>query len=134
MVNQTGIKADNKHALVRDVVHQIPHGRVASYGMVASLCAGVTPRLVGFVMAGIDPLSDVPWQRVINASGGISPRPGSDRQRQRLLDEGVSFNRAGKIDWGVYAWDGPDIPWLQKHGIDPETAFFLKTNWPQYKN
>lgn len=134
MQDPTGIKAENKHALVRDLVCQIPKGQVASYGMVASLCAGVTPRLVGFVMAGLDAGTNVPWQRVINASGGISPRPGSDLQRLRLEEEGITFTKAGKVAWDLYAWDGPDEKWLQKYELDPEAAFFLKRGWPSRKD
>ena len=126
-----GIVADNKHALVRDLVCLIPQGAVASYGMVASLCAGVTPRVVGFVMAGLPTGTDVPWHRVINASGGISPRPGADLQRVRLEDEGITFTKSGKIAWSLYAWDGPDADWITSRGLAEEEAFFLKADWPK---
>ena len=131
MAEFEGLKADNKHALVRALVRQIPSGQVASYGMVASLCAGVTPRLVGFVMAGLEAGTDVPWQRVVNASGGISPRPGSDLQREKLESEGIVFTNRGKINWQLYAWEGPSDAWLQENGLEPEIAFFLKAGWPQ---
>ncbi len=127
----TGIIADNKHALIRDLVAEIPPGSVASYGMVASLCAGVTPRLVGFAMAGLPSGTDIPWHRVINASGGISPRPGADLQRIRLEEEGITFTRGGKVNWSLYAWDGPSDSWLSARGLSGEEAFFLKTGWPQ---
>jgi methylated-DNA-protein-cysteine methyltransferase-like protein len=57
------------------------------------------------------PLSHtVPWQRVINASGGISIRGDVfrvDEQRWLLESEGVEFDRSGKINLKKYQWVGP---------------------------
>ena len=55
---------------------------------------------------------DVPWQRVINSQGKISARPGAERQRQLLEEEGVLFVK-DKVDLKKYGWKGPgdsDIP------------------------
>lgn len=85
-------------------VHKIPHGRVATYGQVARLTGQCTARMVGYAMAGLEADTDVPWHRVINAKGEISPRAGTgaERQRQRLLEEGVRFNEQGRIDFSRY--------------------------------
>jgi len=48
----------------------------------------------------------VPWQRVINAQGAISPRPGAEHQRRLLEEEGVQFDAQGRIDFGKYGWLG----------------------------
>jgi methylated-DNA-protein-cysteine methyltransferase-like protein len=83
-----------------DTVSGIPRGRVAAYGEVARM-AGLPgrARLVGYALRQLPKGSEVPWHRVINASGRISFPPGSpawDRQHQRLLDEGVPF-QGGRI-------------------------------------
>jgi len=51
---------------------------------------------------------DVPWHRVVNAQGGLSTRsPGSRLNLQRALleDEGVQFERNGRINLSIYGWD-----------------------------
>jgi methylated-DNA-protein-cysteine methyltransferase-like protein len=84
------------------VVRLIPRGRVATYGQVA-LLAG-TPRgarAVGWALRALDDrgVARVPWHRVVNAAGGISPRPGLSPQLQRRLlrAEGVRF-QSGRVD------------------------------------
>ena len=82
------------------VVEQLPHGRVATYGQVARL-AGLPgrARLVGKVLGHLPPGVEVPWHRVINASGKISlPDRAGLEQRARLEAEGVEFRASGRID------------------------------------
>ena len=55
-------------------VHQIPFGKVATYGQIADRVDGATARMVGYAMAALPKDSDVPWQRVINRKGEVSPR------------------------------------------------------------
>ncbi|MCA9925031.1 MAG: MGMT family protein, partial [Anaerolineales bacterium] len=62
------------------------------------------PRWVGSAMAACP--DDVPWQRVINAQGKISERPGAQQQRQLLETEGILFVK-DKIDLKAYQWRGP---------------------------
>ena len=90
------------------MVLRIPRGRVATYGQVAAL-AGLPGRArqVGYALHALPDGSDVPWQRVINAQGRVSPRadPGSDQvQRAMLEHEGVDFGDDGRIDLGRYRW------------------------------
>lgn len=93
---------------------RIPYGRVVTYGQIALIVTpprnvdGSTykafgPRWVGSAMAHCP--DDVPWQRVINSQGKISDRPGSERQRELLLAEGVQFTPSDKIDLKRYGWD-----------------------------
>ena len=89
------------------VVRRIPRGRVATYGQVAEL-AGFPrqARMVGYALHALED-DAVPWQRVINARGQISPRawPGAEIAQRRMLEaEGVRFDRAGRIDLGRFAW------------------------------
>ena len=103
---------------IYEVVKQVPWGTVTTYGAVAQIVgAGCDARLVGYAMAGVnDP--DVPWQRVINAQGKISPRAGrgAEIQRKRLEAEGVEFDERGRIDLDRFGWRGPDAEWARQHG------------------
>ena len=81
---------------------RLPAGRVATYGQVAWE-AGLPgrARLVGTVLRQLPPGSELPWHRVINARGQISPRgePAAEaRQRRRLQAEGVRFDARGRVD------------------------------------
>jgi len=94
------------------VVRRIPRRRVASYGQVAAL-AGLPgrARLVGYALAALPEGTDVPWQRVVNGRGEVSPRaePGRDHyQRHCLAEEGVAFDAAGRIDLGRFGWNPGD--------------------------
>jgi methylated-DNA-protein-cysteine methyltransferase-like protein len=94
------------------LVSQVPKGKVVTYGQVAALLgAPRAARAVGTALRYLPrPLSQtVPWQRVINASGGISSRGDvlrADRQRWLLEEEGIAFNRDGKVDLQKYRWPG----------------------------
>lgn len=104
------------------VVEQIPPGRVATYGQVASIVGHCTPRMVGYAMAALPAGAKTPWQRVVNAQGKISPRAdsgGTERQRLLLADEGVHFDEQGRIALRHYGWDGPSLEWRLEHGFDP---------------
>ena len=101
---------------VWNLVRQIPRGKVASYGQIALMISppgGVdfdsykafSPRWVGGAMAACP--DDVPWQRVINSQGKISERPGAERQRELLEEEGVEFVK-DKVDFKKYGWKGPN--------------------------
>ena len=115
-------------ALVWEIVRQVPPGRVATYGQIAGLIpppGGMDPksyqafgaRWVGGAMAACP--DDVPWQRVINAQGKISLRPGAEKQRELLEEEGVEFDAGGKVDLKRTQWSGPDEAWCRAHGLLP---------------
>ncbi len=91
-------------------VRQIPAGKVATYGQIARLVGGCTPRMVGYALAALDERHpDVPWQRVINAQGKISPHGygfGSAMQEQLLRAEGILFDRENHIDLDEFGWIG----------------------------
>jgi methylated-DNA-protein-cysteine methyltransferase-like protein len=93
---------------VYDVVNSIESGYVATYGQVAAIVGMPgAARQVGWALAALAQESDVPWHRVINAQGEISPRGGPqivDMQRALLESEGIEFNARGRIDLECYAW------------------------------
>jgi len=83
-------------------VRRIPRGRVATYGDVAAL-AGLDghARQVGYALHALPEGSRVPWHRVINARGEISPRSAGDShelQRMLLEAEGVEFDVRGRVE------------------------------------
>lgn len=94
------------------VVRRVPEGRVATYGQVASLAGrDGHARQVGYALHALPRGSDVPWQRVVNARGEVSPRsePGWEGlQRAILEDEGVEFDVRGRIDLGRFRWQPGD--------------------------
>ncbi len=97
------------------VVLRIPRGRVATYGQVARL-AGLPnhARLAGYALHALPARSPVPWHRVVNAKGEVSPRrDGSEHDRlQRLVleREKVRFDRRGRISLAKYRWRPEDGP------------------------
>lgn len=90
------------------IVHQIPTGRVASYGQIASL-AGLPgrARLVGHTLKNLPHPISLPWHRVCNAQGRLSLPVGSrsyEQQKSRLEKEGIIFIK-GNISLRRYGWD-----------------------------
>lgn len=88
-------------------VRKIPRGRVATYGQIARV-AGLArhARQVGYALSALGG-DEVPWHRVINAKGEISPRgePGfEERQRALLRKEGVTFTRERKVRLAKFQW------------------------------
>ncbi len=109
------------YARIYALVCEIPPGQVATYGQIARLI-GCTARVAGFAMAATPPGGDVPWQRVINSQGRVSPRSdGSEglHQRRLLVSEGVFFDKSGRVDLQGQGWAGPGWEWLDEHGYDP---------------
>ena len=102
---------------IYDVVARIPRGRIATYGEVARM-AGMpgAARTVGWAMAALPSGGRVagrtiPWHRVLNAQGGVSPRPSEtpgrpDGQAARLRREGLVTKKSGRFDLARYGWDG----------------------------
>ena len=96
---------------IYNVVRKIPSGKVATYGQIAKIVDRCTARMVGYAMAGLPSNTDVPWQRVINHKGEISPRArgdGSLRQRKLLEAEGIKFDKKGRADLKKVRWPEPD--------------------------
>jgi len=89
------------------VVRRVPSGRVTTYGHIARVVGGCSAQMVGFALAALRPDTQVPWQRVINAQGKISPRgggPGAMLQRELLEEEGVEFEADNRIDFDRFGW------------------------------
>jgi methylated-DNA-protein-cysteine methyltransferase-like protein len=103
------------------IVSQIPSGKVATYGQIATYAGRPrAARAVGNLLR--DSLSNgarVPWQRVINASGGISSKGDLARaelQRRLLSDEGAIVSRRGHCSLREFRWQPQDPFWEEDPG------------------
>ena len=91
-----------------EIIGRIPAGRVATYGQIAEEagfrgCA----RQVGYALAASPEHLDLPWHRVINAQGRVSPRAHSkfhEFQEELLRREGIEMPN-GRVDLTRYRWD-----------------------------
>ena len=90
---------------VLDVVDAIPPGRVMTYGDVAEALGTRSPRQVGQVMSRHG--HEVPWQRVVLATG--DPAPSAPDEALRLLrEEGCPLTEGGRrVDLARARWHGP---------------------------
>ncbi|MBQ9119059.1 MAG: MGMT family protein [Lachnospiraceae bacterium] len=94
--------------LIYDVVKQIPKGKVATYGQVASLAGNRRwARVVGYALhANPDP-EHIPCHRVVNRLGEVSKAfafGGENRQIALLEGEGVRLED-GRVDLEKYQWN-----------------------------
>ncbi|HUP21134.1 MAG TPA: MGMT family protein [Gemmatimonadota bacterium] len=98
---------------VYDEVRRIPPGTVTTYGHVAALAGNPrAARTVGWALHALPDGTDVPWQRVVNARGGISiSKIGLPAELQRALleAEGVEFRVDGTVDLDRWGWPGPEV-------------------------
>jgi len=129
------------YRIVWEIVRQIPAGKVATYGQIASLIPpleGVdvadyeklSPRWVGDAMNAVSRVDDpnIPWHRVINAKGGISLPEDSVSaavQRARLRLEGAMPEDGETVDLSRFLWE-PDRNWLWEHGLRPPKSIVKK--------
>ncbi len=96
------------HKAVYSMVSQIPEGHVATYGQIAKLVGFPRhARQVGYALGALENNSRVPWHRVINTKGKISPRGFDgcdDYQRLLLEEEGVIFGDKDCIPLKQFQW------------------------------
>jgi len=94
---------------VYNLVAEIPSGRVVSYGAVAALIGRPrSARAVGGAMSLTPDGLELPWWRVVSASGRISTSPihhTAQIQRALLEDEGIEFDKRGRIDFERFEWE-----------------------------
>ena len=100
---------EERERRVVEAVRDIPAGAVASYGQVADL-AGIPrgARQVGYVLRTT--AADIPWHRVLTASGRIAFAEGSRQfreQARRLRAEEIAVTK-GRVDMRRHRWR-PDI-------------------------
>src|SRR5262245_9499854 len=98
----------NRYATIWSIIRKIPRGRVATYGQIAEL-AGLEghARQVGYALHNLPARNDVPWHRVVNSRGEISPRSAGDShelQKFLLEEEGVEFDLRGRMNLKRFQW------------------------------
>ena len=87
------------------VVSEIPKGKVATYGQIASLIGRErNARLVGKVLSMAEYFGDFPCHRVVNSQGRLVPS--WIEQASLLEEEGVTFLPNGKVDLKKHQWNG----------------------------
>jgi methylated-DNA-protein-cysteine methyltransferase related protein len=102
---------------IYEAVQQIPAGRVSTYGDIATIVGGIDAWTIGQALNRVpkEQQQAVPWQRVINAQGGISTR--GLLQRKLLEDEGVFFD-GDRVDLRRFRWTGPSAEWAAANGFN----------------
>ena len=91
-----------------ETIQDIPEGRVANYGQVAEI-AGIPrgARQVAYALRHVPKDMELPWHRVITASGKSAFDPNTRHfkmQCNRLRAEGVRVTN-GKVNMQEYRWD-----------------------------
>lgn len=108
-------EANDFYERVYEVVAQIPHGKVTSYGAIAQyLGVASGARMVGYAMnnyQSYDLEFDIPAHRVLNRLGQLTGRAHfeGDTMRERLLQEGVSFKEEYTVDLEQHFWDPAEL-------------------------
>ena len=100
-------------------VNKIPHGKVVSYGQVATECGSPrAARQVGWMLHTLDGNNDVPWWRVINSEGRISIKGNilstPLAQKKFLEDEGVEVDKDFNIDIEKFRYYYSPVPKSKK--------------------
>ena len=89
---------------VLNIVSQIPHGKVTTYGHIAALAGWPShSRMVGRTLRYAPWAVDLPCHRVVNKEGRTAP--GWSRQRALLEEEGVTFKANGHVDMQRHLWE-----------------------------
>lgn len=100
----------NTFERIYEVVKRIPKGKVATYGMVATMAGN--PRwsqIVGYALHVNPDTSSIPCHRVVNRFGNTAKAfafGGEDMQRKLLEDEGVRFISENTVDLKLCLWNG----------------------------
>lgn len=93
---------------VYEIVGHIPKGKVMTYGQVAALAGAAWAAWEVGQIAHTGP-SDLPWQRVVNKSGGLAKGyPGGYEGHKRDLGaEGIYVNDEYKVKIDELLWRPP---------------------------
>ena len=102
---------NNTFSMIYDVVKRIPKGKVATYGMVASLAGNPRwSRVVGYALHVNPDPENIPCYRVVNRFGEVSKAfafGGENIQIELLKKDGVKFIN-NKVDLSEFLWNGTD--------------------------
>lgn len=114
----------NFYDQVYAVVRQIPEGKVTSYGRIANMLGRPrAARAVGYALNALrhQENDDVPWQRVVNATGRITivhREISGNLQAEKLRSEGVVVDDQWRlVDFPAVLWVG--LEWHEVQSILP---------------
>ncbi|MCU0345697.1 MAG: MGMT family protein [Saprospiraceae bacterium] len=97
--------------MVYDVVRCVPHGRVTTYGTIASFLSLGSARMVGWALNNCHDMGDVPAHRVVNRKGELSGRahfrPPS-RMQELLELEGIKVENDAIVGFEALLWNPAD--------------------------
>ena len=92
---------------VLEVVGEIPRGKVATYGQIASLVGRPkNARLVGKILSQVELFGDYPCHRAVYSGGRLVP--GWLEQKELLETEGILFKSPTNISLREYQWN-PEV-------------------------
>lgn len=93
---------------IYEVTGQIPQGRVASYGQIATLAGNPRgARGVGFALHRNPQPGVIPCHRVVFKDGRLAPGfafGGAEKQHALLVEEGVPFLPDGRVNMELARW------------------------------
>lgn len=98
-------KDSNFRDKVYNLMAQVPHGRVTTYGDIAGLAGqAAAARIVGGI-AHYGP-NELPWHRLVNRFGGLaSAFPGGREAQKQLLEaEGIGCTDFMVNDFAAKRW------------------------------
>lgn len=97
--------------LIYEIVKQIPEGKVATYGQIASLAGNKRwSRVVGYAMSACPASENVPCHRVVNRNGETAKI--FINQAKLLEAEGIQLED-GKVDLKKYRWNRVTIEMME---------------------
>jgi len=106
------MSSDNFFEKVFKVVHQIPYGKVTSYGAIAIyLGAAKSARMVGWALNSAHQDSSIPAHRVVNKKGLLTGKnhfDGTNLMQQLLESEGVLIKNHQIVKLEKYFWNPSD--------------------------
>ncbi len=91
----------NTFEKIYEAVRNIPKGRVATYGQIATLAGNPHwSQVVGYALHSNPRPGEIPCHRVVNRFGDVAAAfafGGADAQRALLEGEGVEFDCDGRV-------------------------------------
>lgn len=105
---------------VIQMIHSIPHGKVATYKQIAELSGKPHgSRGVAWILHSCSTAYKLPWHRVLNAQGRISFDRLSHNfreQKKRLEKEDVTVTKEGQLSLKEFQWKKRPAPVKAKAG------------------
>lgn len=100
-------RAKDYYQRVYEVVRQIPHGRVSTYGAIARyLGIKSGARMVGYALNNVAE-TNIPAHHVVNRNGELTGRAyfPDDTMRERLKQENITFLDEYEVDIDRHFWN-----------------------------